>query len=700
MPVDPLARLREAIDRLDREFIRLLAERLRAVREIGDHKSRNKDAVLRDDDRERALLEMWAREAESQGVSAYFAGRVLREILNWSRRDQERFVESGAPGAAGGSRSARVGYQGVPACYSDLTIGKVFATRDVARLERVGFRSFAAAIDALEAGAIDYALLPIENTIAGSINEVYDLLGHRPVTIVGEEVWPVEHCLLGLPGARFEHLRAVRSHPVALQQCGKFLDALVGVVSESFHDTAGAAQAVARDGDPGIAAIASEEAAREYGLVVLKRDISDQATNLTRFLLIGRQPEPFDPRRPAKTSLVFSVNHRRGALLECLKSFDAQGINLTKLESRPRVNAPWEYQFYVDLEGQIDDARVQVALEEVRAHTNHLKVLGSYPRRVESERERRIPGTVPAEPSLSIEPAAAAGPGAAGSAEPHAAPAPEIPRNPSLRLCGLKEDGRRSRIDVSGVEFGGERFVLAIGPCAVESRRQMMESADMARRHGAAMMRGGAFKPRTSPYAFQGLGFPGLDMLVEAGRAYELPVVTEVLHPEDVERVAAAADMLQIGARNMQNFALLKEVGRARRPVLLKRGMSATIEELLLAAEYVMSGGNHRVVVCERGIRTFETSTRNTLDISAVPVLKGLTHLPVIVDPSHAAGRRDLVIPLALAAAAAGADGLLIEAHPHPAEALCDKDQALTDDDLTKLTASLRPILEAQGRSL
>ena len=214
------------------------------------------------------------------------------------------------------------------------------------------------------------------------------------------------------------------------------------------------------------------------------------------------------------------------------------------------------------------------------------------------------------------------------------------------------------------------------------------------------MMRGVEFKPRTSPYAFQGLGFPGLDLLVEAGRAYELPVVTEVLHPEDVERVAAAADMLQIGARNMQNFALLKEVGRARRPVLLKRGMSATIEELLLAAEYVMSGGNHRVVVCERGIRTFETTTRNTLDISAVPVLKRRTHLPVIVDPSHAAGLRELVIPLALAAAAAGADGLLIEAHPNPAEALCDKDQALTDDDLTQLTASLRPILEAQGRHL
>ena len=693
-PVDPLAPLREAIDRLDREFIRLLAERLRAVREIGDHKGRNKDAVLRDDERERRLFEMWAQEAEGRGVSAYFAGRVLREILNWSRRDQERFLEPGAPGPAA-ARPARVGYQGVPACYSDLTIGKMFATRDVGRLERVGFRGFAAAVDALEAGTIDYALLPIENTIAGSINEVYDLIGHRPVTIVGEEVWPVEHCLLGLPGARFEHLRSVRSHPVALQQCAKFLDALVGVVSESFHDTAGAAQAVAREGDPGIAAIASEEAAREYGLVVLKRDISDQATNLTRFLLVGRQPEPFDPRRPAKTSLVFSVNHRRGALLECLKSFDAQDINLTKLESRPRVNAPWEYQFYVDLEGHLDDPRVQQALEEVRAHTNHLKVLGSYPRRVENERERRIPeaGAAPPREAAPARETAPAEP-AARAETPAAAP------NPNLKLCGLKEDGRRSRVDVSGVEFGGGRFVLAIGPCAVESRRQMMDAADMARRHGAAMLRGGAFKPRTSPYAFQGLGFPGLDLLVEAGRAYELPVVTEVLHPEDVERIAAAADMLQIGARNMQNFALLKEVGRARRPVLLKRGLSATIEELLLAAEYVMSGGNHRVVVCERGIRTFETSTRNTLDISAVPVLKRRTHLPVIVDPSHAAGLRELVIPLALAAAAAGADGLLVEAHPNPAEALCDKEQALTDGDLARLTASLRPILEAQGRSL
>ncbi|HYV20591.1 MAG TPA: prephenate dehydratase [Verrucomicrobiae bacterium] len=281
--------------------------------------------------------------------------------------------------------SARVGFQGVPACYSDLAIRRMFATRGAALLERIGFRRFAAVLDALEAGSIDYALLPIENTIAGSIDEVYDLLGHRSVTIVGEEVWEVEHCLLGLPGAEVARLRVVRSHPVALQQCARFLDGLAAV-EESFHDTAGAARAVAEERDAGIAAIASEEAAREYGLAVLQRGISDQPVNLTRFLLIGREPEPFDPGRPAKTSLVFSVNHQRGALLRCLQCLDAQGLNLTKLESRPQPEAPWEYRFYLDFEGHATDARVAAALQEMCAHTNHMKVLGSYPRRVEQRR--------------------------------------------------------------------------------------------------------------------------------------------------------------------------------------------------------------------------------------------------------------------------------------------------------------------------
>jgi chorismate mutase/prephenate dehydratase len=694
--MDKISNSRDEIDRLDREFIRILAERMRAVREIGSIKSQDPEAPLRDEVRERKMFDAWSREAEGAGLSSYFAGRVLREILNWSRRDQERFLESNAHTARNGVQSVRVGYQGVPACYSDLTITKIFATREVARLERIGFRSFTAAIEALEAGEVHYALLPIENTIAGTINEVQGLLAHRPITIVGEEVWPVEHCLVGRPGATLNDIKVIRSHPVALQQCQRFLDALVGCVVESYHDTAGAAQSVEREGDVSIAAIASEEAAQQYGLTVLRRDIADQNVNLTRFLLIATAAESVDPRRPSKTSLVFAVNHRRGALLECLQVFNQQGLSLSKLESRPQPSSPWEYLFYADFDGHVSDPRVAVALQEVRAHTNHLKVLGSYPRRTEKDGIPVSTFATPAE-ALAESPTDEV---VACPAAPATLPIAKVASNSNLRLCSLKDPAIRTHVQIGGADIGGDRFVLIIGPCAVENRQQVMDAAAMAKRAGATILRGGAFKPRTSPYAFQGLGFPGLDILAEAGRAYELPIVTEVLRPEDVERVAEKADMLQVGARNMQNFALLREVGRSTRPVLLKRGMSATIEELLLAAEYIMAGGNHRVVLCERGIRTFETATRNTLDISAVPVLKSRTHLPVIVDPSHAAGVRELVIPLSLAAAAAGADGLIIEAHPNPAAALCDKDQALTSADLAELQQLLRPVVEARGRRL
>ncbi len=699
--MDQLARTRDEIDRLDRELLRLLAQRMQVVREIGSIKSQRPDAPLRDEERERAVIESWTRESEQLGLSSYFAGRVLREILSWSRRDQERFLER--QNRSSPPQAVRVAYQGVPACYSDLTITKIFATRDVERLERVGCKSFVAALDAVEAGEVGYALLPIENTIAGSINEVYDLLAHRNVTIVGEEVWPVEHCIVGLPGTVLEQVRTIRSHPVALQQCQRFLDSAVGVKAESWHDTAGAAQSVALEKDARVAAIASEEAAASYGLMVLAREIADERVNLTRFLLIARHPETLDPRQPAKTSLVFAVNHRRGALLECLAAFNDQNISLTKLESRPQPAAPWEYLFYVDFEGHVDDPRVALALQGLRQHTNHLKVLGSYPRRTESalDRARSIASGAQANSADSSDAIEVVDALDTVELAAHACPAePRPASNPNLRLCELGARTERTQVDVSGVVFGGERFVLIAGPCAVENRAQVMDAAAMVKQAGATMMRGGAFKPRTSPYAFQGLGFAGLDMLQEAAQTYELPIVSEVLRPEDVEKMAEKADMLQIGARNMQNFSLLREVGQARRPVLLKRGMSATIEELLLAAEYIMAGGNQRVVLCERGIRTFETATRNTLDISAIPVLRARTHLPIIVDPSHAAGKRELVLPLSLAAAAVGADGLIIEAHPRPSEALCDKDQALTGEDLARLVAQLRPVLSTRGRTL
>ena len=248
--------------------------------------------------------------------------------------------------------------------------------------------------------------------------------------------------------------------------------------------------------------------------------------------------------------------------------------------------------------------------------------------------------------------------------------------------------------------FGGEALAVIGGPCSVESRAMLHETAVAVRDAGAVVLRGGAFKPRTSPYAFRGLGHEALRLLAEVRAETGLPVVTEVLDTRQVEAVAEHADMLQVGARNMQNFALLDELGRAGRPVLLKRGLSATVEELLMAAEYIMAGGNRNVVLCERGIRTYERATRNTLDVSAIPVLKRETHLPVIVDPSHAGGKADLVEPLAFAAIAAGADGLIVEVHPDPECALSDGDQSLATTAFARLMGRLDAFAAAAGRTL
>jgi 3-deoxy-7-phosphoheptulonate synthase len=255
-------------------------------------------------------------------------------------------------------------------------------------------------------------------------------------------------------------------------------------------------------------------------------------------------------------------------------------------------------------------------------------------------------------------------------------------------------------VRAGNVEIGGDRIVVMAGPCSVESRDQIERSADIVAGAGATVIRGGAFKPRSSPYSFQGMGEEGLRLLREAADRCGLLVVSEVMDSIQIPLVAQYADILQVGARNMQNFNLLRDLGRQRKPVLLKRGIAATVEELLLSAEYILSGGNYDVILCERGIRTFETYTRNTMDISAIPVVKKLSHLPIVADPSHATGRRDKVEAMSRAAVAAGADGLLVEVHPDPDRALSDGAQSLRPEQFTEMMSQLRRIAEAVGRSL
>jgi 3-deoxy-7-phosphoheptulonate synthase len=252
----------------------------------------------------------------------------------------------------------------------------------------------------------------------------------------------------------------------------------------------------------------------------------------------------------------------------------------------------------------------------------------------------------------------------------------------------------------NGVTIGGERVAVMAGPCAIESREQIFAIAKRVKAEGATFLRGGAFKPRSSPYAFQGLGIPGLELMHEAAKENGLLTVTEVMEIAQIEAMLPYTDCFQVGARNMQNFNLLRELGQIRKPILLKRGIAATIEELLLSSEYIMSGGNYEVILCERGIRTYETSTRNTMDIAAIPVVKKLSHLPMVADPSHGTGRRDMVPAMARAAVAAGADGIIVEVHPNPDKAVSDAAQTLDLEGFAKLMAELKTIAAAVGRTM
>jgi 3-deoxy-7-phosphoheptulonate synthase len=655
---------RQRIDELDRRIVALLAERMDAVREITRLKQQDGARTVRDDAREHEVSRLWADAAREHGLPGYFAAQVLREVLSHSRRVQAGFTGRAEDEAAEGGPALRVAIQGGRQSYSDLALDRLLAAAGPGGCERLYLDSFTAAIDAVESGRADRALLPIENTIAGSLNEVYRLLGERHVTIVAEESLPIEHCLAAHPDTDPGAIRRILSHPVALQQCERFLADQDGVTAESRPDTARAAEAVAAAGRGDTAAICAEACARRLGLRIVRRDIADSRRNTTRFVLVAREPLPMDQERSGRTSLVLTVDNRQGSLARCLEAFAHRALNLSKLESRRRPGGAGEYMFYLDVDAWADEPAMAAALQEVRGYTNDFRLLGSYARGHET-------GGEPAAPPAPIVTVTASGPAAR--------PAPA--------------KRQRAVVHIGPAAVGGGSFALIVGPCAVENRGQVMAAAAMAREAGAAALRGGAFKPRTSPHAFQGLGFEGLDLLVEAGRAYDLPIVTEVLRSEDAERIAQAADCLQVGARNMQNFALLKKLGTLDKPVLLKRGLSASIDELLAAAEHITAGGNRRVILCERGIRTFETATRSTLDLSAVPVLKERCDLPVIVDPSHAAGRRELVVPLALAAVAAGADGLIVEAHPDPDKALCDGAQALTAADLAELRTGLEPLL-------
>ena len=560
------------------------------------------------------------------------------------------------------SKITRVGFQGERGAYSEKAIHALFAEQPV---ESVPFPTSYAVVDALKKNQINFGLLPIENSIMGSITHTYDLLLENKLSILKEIIIPIHHALLALKGAKLNQIKKIYSHPAALAQCEVFLRKFKQTDILPTYDTAGAARMIAEKNLTDTAAIASVESAQVYGLHVLKENIEDYPHNQTRFVLIAADQTASERRSfmQCKVSAVFDTLDQPGMLYQCLGVFEKYKVNLKQLSSRPHKSEPWKYHFFVDLEGHSEDENVAAAFDEIKKMTGFLYVLGSYPQFEQQD-----------QPSVAVR---------SGSGKKKSGP-----------LYSLDHRKEPTVVEVGEHRIGGGTFTIIAGPCSVEGRHQMIESAKIVAENGAHLLRGGAFKPRTSPYSFQGLGEEGLRLLREAGEMFNMPVVTEVLAVEDVPLVAKYADVIQIGARNMQNFVLLKEVGKVNKPILLKRGMMATVKELLLSAEYILAQGNPNVILCERGIRTFETATRNTLDISAIPLLKQMTHLPVIVDPSHATGKSSLIEPVSRAAVAVGADGLMVEVHFNPSTALSDAEQALDERMFKQLIRSISQLLK------
>ncbi|MAM47076.1 MAG: prephenate dehydratase [Planctomycetota bacterium] len=646
-----LDQCRKDINNLDKSLLELLAQRRAISRKVIEDKL-ERGLDLRDPKREGEVLETLIKAGRELGLDAHFVTRVFHEIIADSVRSQESFLQTNLNPAT--EKLLCIAYQGVEGAYSYLA-GEKFFRGQLDNCSFEGYKNFSDVVAAVENGQADYAILPIENTTAGSINAVYDLLLATKLSIVGEEVFPVQHCLLGIEKAPLSTIRRIYSHYQALAQCSDFLSRLKNCVQETYMDTAEAAKKISEDGDPEQAAIASEEAGRIYGLEVLKRNLANQRENYTRFVIIAPRPNQVDSRVPCKTSLVLSTGHHEGALLKALSILEHHKINLTKLESRPMQGSPFTYIFYLDFEGNASDPKIQEALVGLSGATNYLRILGTYPRERHDKTRPSIRSRVPEKTGA---------PEDAGDHEP-STPTPEEPtvaRDPDGRsLTALSTKPAGTIIRIGETELGGSEYVVFAGPDCISSMDQIGAHARQVSECGAMILHGSCLETNDSPFKTRRINFELLEILATAGKEFGLPVMTEIESVLDVAQAAQEVDLMKIGPRNMQNFSLLEEAGKTGRPIVLTRGISATNDEFLEAAECVLVQGNQQVILCERGIRIDERNSRNTLDLGTVANIRRMTHLPVIIDPTRAIEHGNLVLPLASASKAFGAHGLVVD---------------------------------------
>ncbi|MBI2382040.1 MAG: prephenate dehydratase [Gammaproteobacteria bacterium] len=600
----PLPELRTRIDHIDRGLLELL----RARRDIAVEVAKTKDAEsrpIRDLGREQDALVKLIQQGKEQGLDAHFVAKVFRELIEDSVKLQQGYLQAQANADSRLPEAVRVAYQGAPGAYSHQATEAYFAT-DGERLHCLPQPHFTAVIEAVERGEADYGVLPIENTTSGTISEVYDLLLHTRLAIVGEEKLRIEHCLLGLPGAGLNQIRQIYSHPVAAAQCTRFSSSLNGVDIQYWNNTATAAQKIHADADPSQAAIASEEAARLYGLSVIKRGIANQGQNYTRFIVVARTPIAVDARIPCKTSLVLATRHVAGALVAALSALRDHGINLTKIESRPILGNPWEEMFYLDLEGNRDAPAVRAALADLARHTRFLKILGSYP-------SSDLPEPVPT-----------------GAALEHAQ-APAVPAETPPALA---------TVQLGQTLIGAGGFVLGLGAAQGLSEDAAQRLAAEAQAHNLALWHDLARGPAQAEQ--------------EAKRAegHEFAYLRRIANAAGLRELAPEVRALVLPDTAWRDTELLDAAGAQPLPVLLPRG-DAGPGQWLEAAGRLQAAGNAQILLLETGLRTADGHRQP--DLAALTAAVRAGRHPVLV---QLPGDSDALMLQALKAG--GASGALL----------------------------------------
>ncbi|MGB0495396.1 MAG: prephenate dehydratase, partial [Kangiellaceae bacterium] len=603
-----LSGIRTSISQLDNDLLSLLDQRRKLSQQVAENKIAN-DKQLRDQNREKQLLESLILKASKKGLDSHYVTNLYNLIIEDSVKLQKDFLqaannETTVDRLESQNVKATVAILGGNGSYSYIAAKRFFSnllSQKKQEFNSIDCDSFEAIIKSVERGDSRFGVIPIENTTSGGITAVYDLLLTSQLSIIGEQKQPIKHCLVAIEGADLESITHIAAHPEAALQCNKTLRRKTAAQINQVESTTHAIQKVISSQSTSMAAIASEEAANAFGLKIILKEIADQSENTTRFLVLAKNPVDVSSSVRSKVSIVLSTNQQPGALADILTLFKNADIPLTKLESRPIPNKPWQQLFYVDFEANVADEKVANCIKSLSKSCLYYRLLGCYPAQDTDTTQVSTKSLADAklarlENSLAHNNLEAAKGSKLGENT-------DVKANNNYYLASRAYKKESTQININNHILGGDQFTVIAGPCAVESESQIESCAKHAHESGVSILRGGCFKPRTSPYSFQGLGLNGLDLLTAAGKRNDMPIITEVLNPVDVKPIAKHADILQVGTRNMQNFALLNAVGQVNCPVMLKRGLMATIDELLQAAEYILKQGNQQVFLCERGIR-------------------------------------------------------------------------------------------------